>query len=88
MKRKTTAKQSIEGAWEAYFSSLKTYSYEEIKKDGWLTILEISERMGVSAPTANQRVKSNPKFEYKIIPLDMGDGRGIRETRVARFKTG
>lgn len=60
MRKKT--KQSVdvanvESAWQKFFDQHKTYTDEELVKDGWLDIFEIAKRLNLSRNGASHRLK-------------------------------
>ena len=69
MRKKT--KQSVDAsnvkdAWEALFKSQKTNSLEELNKDGWLDIHELSKKLNISRTGAIHRMKGLGLEEKKF----------------------
>jgi hypothetical protein len=71
-KKSLPAKSSvISSAWDAFFDAEKTQSIEELYAEGWIDILSLAERLGISTNGARGKTKAKEfKREYFHVKHD------------------
>jgi len=71
-KRPTVATSDLKKAWESFFQEVSIADPDELKKDGWMTNMEIAEQSGLQGEAGRQLA-------------DAAVRRGVLEKKVAKI---
>jgi hypothetical protein len=55
----------VESAWNAFFNECTKNTIEDLKKDGWIPIFELCEKLKIKKSACLDKMKKDKRFEGK-----------------------